>query len=144
MKSGHLLEVVCQMCAVPVSGVYKCHDTSKAVSPLILRGATLLGSMLRRKIAGRVPQIRICQPPIYGRVDNRIRRNSSTAAQIHSKLLLPYSGRSLFGDNLRPQFGDPPGATKGLVLVFSESIRRHIRRFSTKEVSFPTLIDSQT
>lgn len=29
MKSGHLLEVVCQMCAVPVSSVYKRPDTSK-------------------------------------------------------------------------------------------------------------------
>jgi hypothetical protein len=106
------------MCAVPVSSVYKCPDTSKGVSPL-LHGATLLGSMLRRKIARRVPKIRICQPPIYGRVDNRIRRNPSTASQIHSKLLLPYSGRSLSGDNLRPQFGDPPGTAKGLMLILS-------------------------
>jgi hypothetical protein len=119
MKSGHLLEVVCQMCAVPVSSVYKCPDTSKGISPLILLGATLLGSMLRGKIARSVLKIRICQPSIYVRVDNRIRRNPSTASQIHSKLLLPYSGRSLSGDNLRPQFGDPPGAAKGLMLIFS-------------------------
>src|SRR6185437_7788281 len=141
---GYLLKMVCQVCAVPLSGFYKRPETSRALSPLILRGATVHGSMLRREIARRVPKIRIRQPSIYGGVDNRIRRDRSTASEIHSKLLLPYSRRSLSGDNLRPQFGDPPGAHKGLVLIFSQRIRRHIGRPSTKDVSFPIRIDSQT
>lgn len=52
------------MCAVPLSGFYERPDTSKGLSPLILRGATVLGLMLRREIARRVLKIRIRQPPM--------------------------------------------------------------------------------
>jgi hypothetical protein len=112
-KSGYLLEPVCQMCAGSDIYLRKCPDISSGASPSILLGATVLGLMLRRKIAGRVLKTRICQPPIYGRVDNGFRCNPSMASHIHSKLLLPYSRRSLPGYNLRPQFCDPPGTAKG-------------------------------
>src|ERR1035437_9703887 len=100
--------------------------------------------MLSREITGGVPQALISQPSLHRCMDDWVRRNPAPTPKVHPKVFLPDVWLCLHVYNLGPQFGDPPDAPEGLVLIVRKSVRCDVRWFPSKNVSFSVRVNSKT
>src|ERR1035437_2660088 len=96
-----------------------------------------------REITGGVPQALISQPSLHRCMDDWVRRNPATTSKVHPKVFLPDVWRCLHVYNLGPQFGDPPDAPEGLVLIVRKRVRCDVRWFPSKNVSLSVRVNSK-